>query len=123
MSLIHLVVDESRPRSYDLSTRKGRALLGADIKNGLVDLRDKPVAYIAKALCASARSMHQAMRLSVDELDDVRTGKRPLFDPRPAVPPPLTPFERLQQLVADVGAEQVLKMLVEDEAAKQQRAA
>jgi hypothetical protein len=114
--------DEPRPRSYDLSTRKGRALLGADIKNGLVDLRDKPVAYIAKALCASARSMHQAMRLSVDELDDVRAGKRPLFDPRPAVPP-ATPLERLQQLVAEVGAERVLTMLVEAETAKQRQAA
>jgi hypothetical protein len=58
--LIHLVVDEPPPRSYDLASRKGRALLGADIKSGLIDLRDKPVAYIAKALCASARSMHQA---------------------------------------------------------------
>jgi hypothetical protein len=117
-----VIPDEPRPRSYDLATRKGRALLGADIKNGLVDLRDKPVAYIAKALCASVRSVHQALRLSVDEFDDVRTGKRPLFDPRPAVPL-ATPLERLQQLVAEVGAERVLTMLVEAETAKQRQAA
>jgi hypothetical protein len=120
-----VVPDEPEPRSYDLSTRKGRALLGADIKRGVVDLRDKPVAWIAKALCASARSMHQALRLSVDELDDVHANRRPLFEPRPAAQPPVvgTPIERLRALIEEVGSERALSMLVEIETAKQRQAA
>ena len=119
------VPDKPEPRSYDLATRKGRALLGADIKNGLVDLRDKPVAWIAKALCASARSMHQALRLSMDELGDVHAGRRPLFDPRPAAQPSVvgTPIERLRALIEEVGSERALTMLVEIETAKQRQAA
>ena len=112
-------------RSYDLATRKGRALLGADLKRGVVDLRDKPIAWIAKALCASPRSMHQALRLSTDELDDVHANRRPLFEPRPAVQPVTvgTPIERLRALIEEVGSERVLSMLVEAETARQREAA
>jgi hypothetical protein len=124
---VHLMVvpDEPRPRSYDLSTRKGRALLGVDIKSGLLDLRDKPVAWIAQALCASARSMYQALRLSADELDDVHANRRPLFEPRPAVQSPVigTPIERLRALIEEVGSERALTMLVEIETARQREAA
>jgi hypothetical protein len=115
-NIVHLEVPEmpTPEPTYDLGSRKARAVLAADISAGLVDLSTWPMARIAQALNASPRSASQALSLSPRERDDVRTGRRPLF-PRPA-PAPVkleTPIERLQRIVAEVGAERALDMLVE----------
>jgi hypothetical protein len=115
-NIVHLGVPETpTPEpTYDLASRKARAVLAADISAGLVDLSTWPMVRIAQALNASPRSAGQALSLSQQERDDVRVGRRPLFT-RPAPAPVFveTPIERLQRIVAEVGAERALDMLVE----------
>jgi hypothetical protein len=87
--IVRITVPSHEPTKtaiYDLTSRRDRALLAADIKDGRVNLHDWPVTKIAQALSASPRSTFRALTLTVEERDDVWAGRRPLFEHRSSVP-------------------------------------
>jgi len=87
-------------------TRRGRALLAADVLQHCVDFKAWPVSRIAEAFAASPRSVFEALSLSPAERDDVRAGRRPLFPSRSSVPDPsLTPAQHLRAAIDGLGIE------------------
>jgi hypothetical protein len=119
--IVRITVPDDKPKkTYDLTSRKGRALLAADIKDGLVDMSTWSVARIAQALGASPRSTYRALSLSAEQRDDVRAGRRPLFVHRTSVPEPSPAPARketmieclLRHLIDEMGEEEAFATFV-----------
>jgi hypothetical protein len=115
--IVHIRVPDSKSKRipYELS-RRGHALLAADVKRGRVDLAEWPVAKLAEALGASKRSTFGALKLTTEERDDVRAGRRPLFQHATASAP-ITPAEHLRLAVNAIGIDGALAILAAVEVA------
>jgi hypothetical protein len=87
---------------------------GADVLDGLKPVTPK---LVAKAKNVSLGYLAVARRLSSEQRDLVREGKRPLVQPRPVAPPvPTEPVtmgieKLLDAIVAKIGIDQVLNHL------------
>jgi len=96
--------------AHSLPNRKAskavRACDGADILDGLASLQNFTAKLVAMAEGVSVSSLAAARRLTPEQRDEVRGGKRPLVLPAKLVPLPLPP-----PTVAgsEQGAEQRLK--------------
>jgi hypothetical protein len=88
-----------------------RGLLFADIVEGTVTLSDMSKRQIAAVVEVSVAYGHAALRMPPAEREKVRRGLRPLIQPKAPVPP-LSPQERLAQVVAEIGYDAALTMLV-----------
>jgi hypothetical protein len=98
-------------------TKAQRALLVRDIVTGAVTLADLSIRQLAAAVGVSTAYAHTATRLSDSEYEKVRRGLRSLVQPKlPA--PPLTPRERFEQVVAEIGHDEALTWLAATEKAK-----
>jgi hypothetical protein len=88
-----------------------RALLGASVMKGEVDLR--PTAKdVARMVGCSVAYLHRAAKLSPAEEQRVRANLRPLVEPRvKALPTSVSPQERLAGVVAELGITDTLAML------------
>ena len=105
----------SRSRPADFAHRKlsksARALLAADIVEGNVTLSDMSVRQIAAVVDVSVAYAHTALHMPSTEREKVRRGLRPLVQPK-APAPPLSPQERIGQVVAEIGYDATLTLLV-----------
>ena len=86
-------------------TKTRRALLGASVLKGELDL--KPTARdVARMVGCSVNYLHTAAKLTPAEEQRVRAGFRPLVEPKvkglPA-PAPVSPQQRLAEVVAELG--------------------
>jgi hypothetical protein len=88
-----------------------RALLGASVLRGEVDL--KPTAKdVARMVGCSVAYLHLAAKLSPAEEQQVRANLRPLAEPKVKGPPaPVSPQDRLSEIVSEVGVNNTLVML------------
>jgi hypothetical protein len=111
------------------ASKAARACLAADIVDGLAVLQN-PTWRLAAAACGvSIASVAHALRLGPEQRQAVRKGQRPLVLPRkpsasPAITsvstPVITPVtmgarERLDQIVAEIGLDATLTLLVNNE--------
>ena len=90
-----------------------RALLGAAVLKGEIDL--KPTAKdVARMVGRSVAYLHRAAKLSPAEEQRVRAHFRPLVEPRvKALPAPVSPAEKLAEVVAAVGFDGILDLLAQ----------
>jgi hypothetical protein len=88
-----------------------RALLGAAVLKGEYDL--KPTAKdVARMVGCSVAYLHRAAKLSPAEEQRVRAHLRPLIEPKvKALPVPVSPQQRLAEVVAELGITGTLTML------------
>jgi hypothetical protein len=97
--------------AHSLPNRKAskavRACDGADILDGLASLQNFTAKLVAMAEGVSVSSLAAARRLTPEQRDEVRGGKRPLVLPAKSVPlPPPVPVsaeERVAEVVAEFG--------------------
>jgi hypothetical protein len=97
--IVHIrVPDEPLEKASKLGLfRRDRALLAADVLQRGVDMSSWPVPRAAEAFGASKRSVFEALNYSVQERDEIRNGKRPLFPRRSSIPDPtLAPAQYLE---------------------------
>jgi hypothetical protein len=82
--------------------KAARAVLAAEIMEGLVTLTDLSVRQIAAVIGVSVAYISAALKLTPAQRDAVRRGLRPLVEPH-ARPAPLTAQARLEQIVGEIG--------------------
>jgi hypothetical protein len=91
-----------------------RALEAANASDGLVRLQNLTLRLYAQAFGVSVGSLVLAKRLTPEQREAVKRGKRPLLPPvtMKALPAPVSPQERLASVVAEVGVGVAFDMLV-----------
>jgi hypothetical protein len=108
------------------ASKAARACDAADVVDGLAALQNPTMRLAAAAYGVSIGSVARARRLTPEQRQAVKQGERPLVLPSiplilpgpttpasPSVSPVvMTPHERLDALVAEVGFDNVLTMLV-----------
>ena len=111
------------------TSKSAKACLAADLVDGLAVLQNPTQRVAATAYGLSAGSVARALRLTPEQRQAVRRGKRPLVLPRapsaPPVPavspvPPVSPVtmgprERLDQIVSEIGWSATLDLLAASE--------
>ena len=119
-----VVQPQLRIKARGLASRKmtiiEKALLLRDIAIGKVQLMDLSVRQLAAIIDISLTYAYAAVRLDPDDCEDLRRGLRPLILPRepkqPTTPAmPLSPRERFDEIVAEVGQDAALAWLVASE--------
>jgi hypothetical protein len=108
------------------ASKAARAVIAADILDGLMVLQNPTVSIVTVALGVSASSVANARRLTPEQRDAVRKGRRPLVLPTkpaplrlppPAVansaPAPVSAREKLAEVVAEVGVNTTIDMIAE----------
>jgi hypothetical protein len=101
------------------ASKAARAVIAADILDGLMILQNPTVSIVAAALGVSASSVANARRLTPEQRDAVRKGRRPLVLPAKPAPsrlPPPAPVsvrEKLAEVVAEVGVNTTIDMIAE----------
>jgi hypothetical protein len=93
-----------------------RGLLVADIIEGNVILIDLSVRQLSAVVGVSTAYAHAALHMPTAERENVRRGLRPLIQPK-APAAPLTPRKRIEQIVAEIGFDATLTLLVANEPA------
>src|SRR5262245_22060625 len=99
------------------ASKAARAVDAADILDGLMTLQNLTVPLVAAALGISSSSVANARRLTPEQRDAVRKGKRPLVLPTKPAPLPLPPpapvsaQQRLAEIVAEVGVNTTIDMI------------
>ena len=114
-------------------SKAAKACDAADVVDGLTKLGNPTLRLVAAAYGVSIGSVARARRLTPEQRQAVRQGKRPLILPRapsapavlpvpstaPATPPvpPMVmgPRERLAEIVADIGLDATLTLLANNE--------
>jgi hypothetical protein len=108
---------------HQKASKAVRAVDAADILDGLMTLENFTVAIVTVALGVSASSVTNARRLTPEQRNEVRKGKRPLVLPTkplalpaPAVPPVTMEVEQsLAAIVEKIGVNGVLDLLAVSE--------
>jgi hypothetical protein len=100
------------------------ALLAGDVRAGRVPLGDFSLRQLSNIFGVSIPSISAAAKLTEEDYSELRRGLRPLIlrEPKEPTAPamPLSPQERLAQVVAEIGFDATLTMLA---ASEQQSAA
>ena len=114
------------------ASKAAKACDAADVVDGLAKLRNPTLRLVAAAYGVSIGSVARARRLTPEQRQAVRQGKRPLILPRapsappapvpaiPAAPPVITPVimgprERLKEIVHEIGLNATLDLLAASE--------
>jgi hypothetical protein len=90
-----------------------RALLGADILDGITLLQNLTTTQVAAAVGVSPSYVQAARRLAPLARAAVEHGQRPLVQPRATRT--ADPVERLAEIVAEIGVDQTLDLLAVSE--------
>jgi hypothetical protein len=90
-----------------------RALLGADILDGITLLQNLTTTQVAAAVGVSPSYVQAARRLAPLERAAVEHGQRPLIQPRATRT--ADPVERLAEIIAEIGVDQTLDLLAVSE--------
>jgi len=90
-----------------------RACIGADILDGELALQNLTIKLVAGAVGVSTTSVIAAQRLTPEQRQAVKNGRRPLRLPR--IPVPVDPVKRLIEIVAEIGLDAALSALAESE--------
>jgi hypothetical protein len=95
-------------------SKAARACLAADILDGRLSLQGLTIKLVAVAAGVSVGYVNAALRVSPDQRELVRHGRRPLVLPRRPVAS-LSPQKRFADLVKEIGITQALNLLIESE--------
>jgi hypothetical protein len=91
--------------------KAARAALAAEIVEGSVTLSDLSARQLAAVVGVSVAYVAAALKLTPAQRDAVRRGQRPLVEPHVRLAP-LTAQARLEQIVAEIGADKTLALLL-----------
>jgi protein-disulfide isomerase-like protein with CxxC motif len=103
------------------ASQAAKAVDAADLVDGRAVLQNLTLRMAATAYGVSMGSVARARRLSPDQRQDVRAGRRPLVLPSPAAPVPtiitspaalvMSPQEALSWVVSQIGIDRTLNLV------------
>jgi hypothetical protein len=112
-----LITIEGRRLVLSGRTKTQRALLLRDIANEKIRVVNFTIRQLAAIVGVSPTYGYAAAHLQADDCDAVWRGERPLIPPKKVPAPPLSPRERINQVIAEIGFDATLTLLAEQQSA------